>query len=333
MSARRGTIEEDEVQMKLLRAELVADRGAAATEPEFFRCETFLLAEGVTHSLVIGGGRIGLPVIRRDVRGVGHDAISPYGYPGGLLRGDPPHVADVDFTGTGLISLFIRERLGASTLRGGVVRGAVLVHEPSRPRAVNRRVASKARSNERVGYCFEVVPSAAVDDDLLLAFERAYVETMRGVGAGQRYYFGTDYFRACLRFDSSWLAVVRGPEGDLASAAIAVISDGYLHCFLSGTTDTHRPRSPAKNMMIGLLDLADELGFPLNLGGGLRGRDSLHSFKALFTNMTAEFVTHNVVCDHVAYARLTADVGPTSFFPAYRAPCTAGGVEGADGSY
>jgi hypothetical protein len=318
--------------VKPLRAELVADCGAAATGPEFFRCPTFLLAEGVTHSLVIGGGRVVLPVIRRDVPGVGYDAISPYGYPGGLLRDEPPHVADVDFTGTGLISLFVRERLGAPTLRGGIVRGSVLVNEPSRPRAVKSRVATKARSNERLGYRFESVPGAAVNDDLLLAFERAYVETMRGVGAGQRYYFGTDYLRACLLFDSSWLAVVRGPEGDLASAAIAAISDGYLHSFLVGTADSHRARSPAKNLMIGMLDLSAELGRPLNLGGGMRGRDSLHAFKTGFTNMTVEFVTHDVVCDHVAYARLTADRGPTSFFPAYRAPRTAGGVEGADGS-
>ncbi|MGH4007212.1 MAG: hypothetical protein ACRDTH_03410 [Pseudonocardiaceae bacterium] len=318
--------------MKPLRAELVADRGASATGPEFFRCPTFLLAEGVTHSLVIGGGRIVLPVIRRDVPGAGHDAISPYGYPGGLRCGDPPHIADVDFTGTGLISLFVRERLGAPTLRGGVARGSVLVNEPSLPRAVNPRVATKARSNERLGYRFEAIPGAAVDDDLLLAFEQAYVETMRGVGAGQRYYFDTDYFRACLLFDSSWLAVVRGPEGDLASAAIAAISDGYLHCFLAGTADTHRARSPAKNLMIGMLDLSDELGRPLNLGGGISGRDRLHTFKAWFTNTTAEFVTHDVLCDHVAYARLTADLGPTSFFPAYRAPPTAEGVVGADGS-
>ncbi len=309
--------------MKPLCAELVADRGAAATGPEFFRCPTFLRAEGVTHSLVIGGGRVVLPVIRRAVPGVGHDAISPYGYPGGLLRDDPPDVTAVDFTGTGLISLFVRERLDAPTLRGGVVRGAVLVHEPSRPRAVNPRVVRKARSNERLGYRFEVVPSAAADDDLLLGFERVYVATMRRVGADQRYYFGIDYLRACLRADSSWLAVVRGPEGDLASAVFVAISDGYLHNFLTGTADTHRTLSPAKNLMMGMLDLSDELGLPLNLGGGMRGRDSLHAFKASFANMTAEFVTHDVVCDPAAYARLTVDRGPTNFFPAYRAPRSA----------
>lgn len=305
--------------MKLLKAELVADRGAAASGTEFFRCPTFLLAEGVTHSLVIGNGRVVLPIIRREVPGGGYDATSPYGYPGGALRDDPPYAADIDFTGTGLISLFVRERLGAPTLCGGVVRGSVLVNEPSRPRAINPRMATKARSNERLGYRFKAIPGAAMDDALLLAFERAYVETMRGVGADQRYYFGTAYFRACLRFDSSWLAVVRGPEGDLASAAIVAISDGYLHCFLTGTADAHRARSPAKNLMIGLLDLSDELGHPLNLGGGMRGHDSLHAFKAGFTNLTAEFVTHDVVCDPAAYTRLTADRAPTTFFPAYRA--------------
>jgi hypothetical protein len=76
-----------------------------------------------------------------------------------------------------------------------------------------------------------------------------------------------------------------------------------------------------------MLDLSDELGLPLNLGGGLRERDSLHAFKARFTNMTVEFVTHDVVCDHVAYAGLTADRSPPSFFPAYRAPDPSFGSE------
>lgn len=306
--------------MRSLRAELVADGGATAADAEFFRCPAYQLAEGVTHSLVIGDGRVIVPVIRRDVTGGGHDAISPYGYPGGLLRGDPPHVDDVDFADTGLISLFVRERLGAPALRGGGVRGSVLVHDPFRPRAVRPRLATKARSNSRLGYRYETLPGAAVDDEMLLAFERAYVDTMRRVGAGDRYYFGPDYLRACLRDESSYLALVRGPEGELASAAIVASSDGHLHLFLTGTADAHRARSPAKNVMIGLLDLSDELGLPLNFGGGMRGHDSLHTFKAGFANTAADFVTHDVVCDPTAYARLTADRVPASFFPAYRAP-------------
>lgn len=305
--------------MKSLRAELIADRGAAATGPGFFRCAAFLDAEGVTHTLVIGDGLVALPVIRREVTGGGYDGISPYGYPGGKLRGDPPNMTDVDFDGCGLISLFVRERLGAPTLRGGTARATVRVHDPTRPRMVDSRMRTKARGNERLGYRFEVLAGGSVDDDTVLAFDRIYGETMRRAGAGSRYFFGAGYFRSCLSAESASLAVVRGPDGDLAAAAIAVVSDGCLHSFLTGTADLHRPSSPGKNLMIGMLDTADEVGVPLNLGGGLNGADSLDTFKSRFTNTSWEFVTHRVVCDQQAYARLAPDRGGADFFPAYRA--------------
>lgn len=303
-----------------LHAELVADAGAAAATAEFFRSPTFLRAEGVTHSLVIGDGRVLMPLICREIEGGGQDAVSPYGYPGGTVDGDPPAADEIDFAGTGLVSIFVRERLGLPTFSGGVDRGTVLVHDPSEPRTVHRRIATKVRSNERRGYLFEAVPGAEVDDGLLTAFEAAYTETMHLTGAADRYFFGIDYLRACLRFGGSWLVVVRGPEGDLAAGAIATVSDGTLHYFLGGTADAHRSRSPAKNMMVGMLDLADSLAVPLNLGGGITENDALHTFKASFTNSTGLFRAHHIVCDPEEYARLAAGRERSDFFPAYRAP-------------
>ena len=61
----------------------------------------------------------------------------------------------------------------------------------------------------------------------------------------------------------------RGPDGDVAAAALAVRSDGFLHYYLSGTADDHRRGAPSKNLIVAANDLADELELPLNLGGGL----------------------------------------------------------------
>ena len=69
-----------------------------------------------------------------------------------------------------------------------------------------------------------------------------------------------------------------------------------------------------------MLDLADELGMPLNLGGGLVAGDGLEGFKRGFANAELPFVTHEIVCDPGAYERLSAGRDAGDFFPAYRAP-------------
>jgi hypothetical protein len=306
--------------MERMPADLLSDAGAAATGSDFFRCSEFLRAENVTHSLVIGDGAAVLPVIVREVDADGRDAISPYGYPGGRVRADPPHIADVDFGGTGLISLFVRDRLGAPSLSGGTVQSVVRVHDPHRPREVKARIRTKARSNERLGYRFEWVPGGQVVEEQVRAFDRAYVESMDRLGAAERYYFGPGYFRTCLAARSAALAVVIGPGGDLAAAAIAVTSDGCLHSYLTCTAAAHLDTSPHKNVVLGLMDVAEARGLPLNLGGGVGGQDTLDHYKRRFTNSTWDFVTHRVVCDPEAYARRAAGRADGGYFPAYRAP-------------
>jgi hypothetical protein len=70
-----------------------------------------------------------------------------------------------------------------------------------------------------------------------------------------------------------------------------------------------------------MLDLADELGTPLNLGGGVRTGDGLEDFKRGFANSELPFHTHELVLDRAAYERLSAGKPADSgFFPAYRAP-------------
>jgi Acetyltransferase (GNAT) domain len=304
------------------RAELVADGGAAAFGPEFFRSPEFLRAEGATHSLVAASLAIPL-VVRDDLADGMRDGISPYGYPGGAVLGDgpAPDPGEIDWSATGLVSVFIRDRIGADpVLAGGTARSSVQVHDPSRPRAVRPRLAEQIRAAARDGWTVDASPGPETSAEERGAFERAYTETMHHAAAAERYFFAGEYFEAILGFDRSWLLLARSPAGDRAAGAIAALSDGLLHYYLGGTGDAHREASPFKSVVAAMLDLADELGVPLNLGGGIQPGDGLERFKRGFANAELPFHTHELVCDPEAYARLTAGRDAGDFFPAYRAP-------------
>lgn len=302
--------------------ELIADGGRAASAPEFFRSPEFLAAERVTHSLLIGGGirPLALPLKVSEIEGGGIDGISPYGYPGGTIEGGSVDRSELDLSGSGLVSAFVRERVGPPAIAGGSVRGTVLLHDPERPRELRDTFAWEARRNEREGWVTDLISGPDVREQEALAFNDLYEQTMRNAEAAERYFFGADYMRRCLEFGRSWLVLTRTADGDVGAGAIAAVSDGILHYFLAGTADAHRSASPGKNGMVALLDLADELGTPLNLGGGITPGDGLEKFKSGFTNASEPFVTHELICNPAEYERLTGSREVGDFFPAYRAP-------------
>jgi hypothetical protein len=310
-------------------AELIDDRGAAARSDDFFRSPQFYAAEGVTHSLRIsaGGRAATLPLIVREIPGSeAADAISPYGYPGATIRGDPqvPPAPDaIDWSQTGLVSIFVRERIGGEPcLAEARVRSTVLVHDPGRPRQVRDRLAEQIRHNERRGWSVDVIGGPDAPDADLDAFAAVYEQTMTRARAAPRYFFEPGYFRSILGFERSWLLLARSPAG-VGAGAIAALSDGVLHYYLGGTADVALGESPFKNVVVAMLDVADELEAPLNLGGGVVAGDGLEEFKRGFANEELPFHTHEIVCDATEYERL-AGLNPRprseDFFPAYRAP-------------
>jgi Acetyltransferase (GNAT) domain len=305
-------------------AELIDDRGEAAASDDLFRSPGFLAVEGVTHTLRISSpSRTTLiPLIVRDVAGSElRDATSPYGYPGATIDGDgpPPNPAEVDWESTELVSVFVRDRLGEASLGGANPRSTVYLHDPDRERGVRPRLAEQVRAAERADWRVETIAGPDAADEQLAGFISAYEQTMRRTAAAERYFFGDDYYRAVLAFRHSWLLEARSPEGDVGAAAIAATSDGLLHYFLGGTADASLDSSPFKNVVVAMLDLADELGLRLNLGGGVHAGDGLERFKRGFANAETAFHTHEIVCDRDEYERLSRDVDAAGFFPAYRA--------------
>ena len=301
-------------------AELLADGGTAAAGEEFFRSPEFLEAEGVTHSLRIGP--LAAPLLVREIPGADGllDAVSPYGYPGfAAPDGAQLDVGDVDWRPTGLISAFIRHRLGAEPpLTGSQERNTVQIADPALPRKSRPSDRQQIRRNERSGYAVEVVPGDEASVEQRRAFVDAYEQTMRRADAAERYFFGAEYFDRLLASPRAWLALALEPGGEVAAGSLATQSDGMLHYYLSGTADAHLGDSPMKNLVSALIDFAAERDLPLNLGGGISPGDPLEEFKRGFANRTEAWRTSEIVCDPDAYERLSAGREPGGYFTAYR---------------
>lgn len=305
-------------------ARLEPDRGEAARGEEFFRCREFMEAEGVTHTLVVerGDSRVAIPLLVREIEGAPGlvDATSPYAYPGGDVRGEPIDPGEVDWSGTGLVSAFVRDRLGEPTaLAGAVDRSMVQVSDPALPRKSRMSDRQQIRKNAAAGYAIRSAPGPEAEAADRAELHRVYTETMEAVSASERYLFESAYFDLLLGSARSRLFIASGPEGDVAAAAITVLSDGFLHYYLSGTADQHRRRAPSKNLITVVIDHAEELGVPMNLGGGIEPGDGLEEFKRGFANTELPFRTHQLICDPARYEELSAGREDGGFFPLYRA--------------
>ena len=313
----------------MIPAAVKDDGGRAASGIDFFRCPAFLDVEGATHTLEIGEGndRIAAPLVVREIPGGGRDASSPYGYPGfsiaDLPESLPLEVAEVDFAGTGLISIFIRHCLdpdGEPPLTGATPRNVCLVADPALPPKSRMSDRQQVRKNEKKGYSVGIFPGEEVGTREVGEFSRIYTETMERTGASGRYFFDQGYFEELLGSGMAWLALATDGEGELAAGSLVVNSDGLLHYYLSGTGDSHLSDSPMKNILTALVGFSNERETGLNLGGGITPGDRLEEFKRGFGNREVQWYTQEIICDRDAYRELSGGNEAGDFFPAYRAP-------------
>ncbi|RKH21763.1 GNAT family N-acetyltransferase [Corallococcus sp. CA047B] len=314
------------MRMTRTRAVLVPDEGALALSEDYFRSAHHLRAERVTHTLVLedGEGRaLRVPLIVRPIEGTPYrDAISPYGFPGGALEGLSELSKDaVDWAGTDLVSVFVRDRVsGPRCFAGGTERNEVFFIDPRRPVEFREMHLRHIRRNLRMGFVSTAREARQTPREEREGFLAAYRQTMVRERANPRYFFSDAYFEELFASPNAWLVTTHAPEGGVASAALGVSSDGMLHYYLGGTTDAHLARSPAKNVFGTLVELCTRLGVPLHLGGGVRPGDGLEQFKRGLANASSRLSTHELICAPTVYAHLSEGRTGDDFFPAYRAP-------------
>jgi Acetyltransferase (GNAT) domain len=304
------------------RAELIEDAGGAAADDQFFRSAVFLEAEGVTHTLRIESdeGELVGPLVVREIPGSdARDATSPYGYPGLVGSQTPLDPATIDWNATDLVSIFIRHALGPSPLTGFSERNVVQIADPGLPPKSRPSDRRQMRRNLEAGYELELIPADTASAEQRAGLIEVYDQTMRRAGAAEHYFFGDAYFAKILQAPRTWLVLAKAPGGTLAAASIATVSDGYLHYYLSGSADSHLRDSPMKNVVARLVEYSDELGLPLNLGGGISPGDALEEFKRGFANRELTWLTSELVCDADAYQQLSRGRDDGGYFPAYRA--------------
>jgi hypothetical protein len=243
---------------------------------------------------------------------------------------DPPPVGSnsiapldpttIDFTATGLVTIFLRHALGRPPLSGTSERNVVQIADPALPPKSRGSDRNQINKNVRNGYESSLVAGPDTSASQRAGFLDAYEQTMRRTGAAERYFFGAPYFDRILESPRTWLALAHAPDGTIAAASIAAAGDGYLHYYLSGSADSHLRDSPMKNVVASLVELSTELNQPLNLGGGIARGDRLEEFKRGFANRELPWCTSEIVADRAAYDRLSAERAVSGFFPAYRAP-------------
>jgi hypothetical protein len=284
-----------------------------------------------------------LPLVIRPIPGGGVDAVSPYGYPGPIMLGthEPQFMSDALNAGVellrseGIVSLFVRLHPLLNPIPpsgvGCVIRhGDTVAIDLSLPAEVHwqqtrrdhRRVIRK--SNGR-GH------QARVDTEWkhFETFKQLYRTTMTRVNATPYYFFPDAYFdglrTACA--NSVHLIVVE-IDGQVATAALELESNGIVQDHLAGTDDRFLPEQPEKLMLHFVRGWAKSRGNRwLHLGGGVGAEtDSLLMFKAGFSPSRHPFHTLRVVVRDADYRQLVAVTRPghdpadlSGFFPAYRA--------------
>jgi hypothetical protein len=268
--------------------------------------------------------------------------VSPYGYPGPLIRGtdDPTFLHDALLAGStmlatqGIVTVFVRfHPLIHPTPPDGV--GTVVRHGDTvaidlsgsyetlwlETRSGHRSQISRAQRAGRV---------ASFDESWIHygEFKNLYRATMTRLAAAPLYRFDDDYFdglRVALG-ERMRLSVVK-VDGVLAAAGLFVETCGIVQFHLSCSDPRFSHEAPSKLMIDYVRRWAKERGNnQFHLGGGLGAADdSLFRFKSGFSKRRHPFHTLRIVCDEAEYARLVqahdAGADPArrdGFFPAYR---------------
>lgn len=330
--------------------------------------------DGAAHLFLYSGGgyRIALPLLLRDLDGLwpgpspvpgSRDATSVYGYAGPVCsHPDIPDAVVRDFQGAlrgwlkehRVVNVFSRLHplLPQRALLAGLGDFAVsrtvsidlTVSPDEQDSGIRRSFRGVIRKLRRNGLtCVEDAEGSYLED-----FCRIYHETMRRVGAAERYFFPLSYFKRLREGLGERLHLfVCLQDGKTLGGGLFVACNGILQYHLGGTLDEALDLSPIKLLLDEVRLWGTRQGLQvLHLGGGTTSRrdDPLLYFKRGFSNRSHEFAAwrwvvipkdHERLCDEKAHWNEQQALQPAApdYFPAYRCPCVARGASAAPERY
>ena len=275
-----------------------------------------------------------------------YDIITPYGYGGPVIHGDPTGeerekliAAYMEAFGkytaeNRIVAEFVRfhpmigngvdfrqayrSQLDRKTVGTTLTYEDVIATEFSKHR---RKDIRRILKNPEIRYEIDEDPST-LDD-----FVEIYYSTMDRDNAADYYYFGQDYFRNMLAAFPGHITTAKVFLGDRTIAMGVYFRYGkYLHAHLSGTLSEYLEYSPAYILKYAMALYGHEKGYEvIHYGGGSsRSPDnSLYRFKKEFgKNTEFDFYIAKKVWNEEAYQRICEAAGAdmkSDFFPAYRA--------------
>ena len=278
------------------------------------------------------------------------DAVSPYGYPTPLLRGEPGPVHARLFArfveagaAAGLVTAFLRLHPLLPLPRALLPEEATRVERGHTLYADLRQDWTALERGMRAGCRYDVRRLAREGFHVRFdqwedypTFAAMYRATMARVGAAEHYLFSDGYFRG-LRLalgEHLHLGTVSAADGTPAAGALFFETCGVVQYHLSGTAAPFVRQAPTKLLLHAALRWAQARGDHLfHLGGGVGSRaDSLSHFKAGFSEQRASFATVQVVLQPRRYQELLRrwqalagahGEAEEAYFPRYRQPLPA----------
>lgn len=288
--------------------------------PEFLRASA--LAAAAEPAAFVHGGVL-YPLLVRPLGNGRCDVTSVYGFGGPSAAGDWRGAFREACAERGVVSEFVRfhpvrgnQRFAGADMRVTHVQDMVVLDVRADDDELVRRMTPQARNKLRKAIRAGLRVEESRD---LERFERMYAAEMRRLDADESYLFGREYFRALAEMGDSLVMLDAGE-----AVALFLRGGGAMHYFLAASTDDGR-RHAATNLIINEASRrARDAGLAvLNLGGGLREGDSLHTFKTSFGPGRAPYCVGSAIHDEAAYRELCEEAGvdpADAFFPAYRRP-------------
>jgi hypothetical protein len=296
-------------------------------------------------------GAVYLPLIKRPVGPPApraFDLISPYGYPGPLVRPNPgidpaglTQQAMAAFAASlgpaGYLSAFIRAHPLLTPHAAGLIAGATEAHAVPTGEVVlvdlhkpEDQLFAELRRNHRQNLNRLAALGFTADHECVRTnaptFRTLYHATMQRVHAAAYYFFDESFFLDLHRVmnDKLNLIMVRR-KNEIAAAGLFLHCGEIAHYYLAGTAPDLLRLAPSKLLVWKGILAAKAAGCRwLNLGGGLGGRrDALHDFKTGFSKLTAPYHTWRLVADSRRYRAAVSRSGcqwslphATAAFPA-----------------